>query len=105
MNKRELKVMVGNRRRSFATPWRERRKVVRQQREADTIRRIDLVEVTLESKDANEVQRCPAPLENHVTGAAVALGPEDRTMSCGAGKLRIQRTACEAFGASVSAET
>ena len=73
---------------------------MRQQREADTVRRIDLVEVTLESNDADEVQRCPAPLENHVTGAAVALGP-----SCGAGKLRIQRTACEAFGASVSAET
>ena len=50
---------------------------MRQRREADTVRRIDLVEVTLESNDADEVQRCPAPLENHVTGTAAALGPED----------------------------
>ena len=58
-------------------PGEKEGKAVRKQREADTVRRIDLIEITLESNDADEVQRCPAPLENHVTGAAVALGPED----------------------------
>jgi len=50
---------------------------VRQQREADTVRQTDLIEVTLQSIEADKVQRRLTVLENHVAGTAVALGPED----------------------------
>ena len=50
---------------------------MRQQREADTVRQTDLVEVTLQSIEADKVQRRLAILENHVASTAVALGPED----------------------------
>jgi len=50
---------------------------VRQQREADTVRQTDLVDVTLQSIEAGKVQRRLAVLENHMAGTAVAHGPED----------------------------
>lgn len=56
---------------------KEEGKAARQQKEADTVRQTDLVEVTLQSTEADKVQRRLALLENHVAGTAVALGPED----------------------------
>lgn len=48
---------------------------MRQQREANTVRQIDPVEVTLQSNDADKVQRRLAPLKNYVVGTAITLGP------------------------------
>ena len=50
---------------------------MRQQREADIVRQTDLVEVTLQSIEADKVQRRLAILENYVASTAIALGPED----------------------------
>jgi len=50
---------------------------VRQQREVDTIRQTDLIEVALQGTEADKVQRRLAPLENHMAGTAVAFWSED----------------------------
>ena len=50
---------------------------MRQQREVNTVKQIDPVEVTLQSTGTNKVQRRLAPLKNYVAGMAVTLGPED----------------------------
>src|SRR5258708_7176207 len=50
------------------------------EREADTVRQTDLVEVTLQSAKADKVQRHLTLVENCVACMAVALGPKDDIM-------------------------
>jgi len=73
-----MSATVGDCRQSIAIAWREERRENRVFAEGNGYsQETNLVEVTLDSADADNVQRRLAILENYVVGMAATLGSED----------------------------